>query len=190
MPLVSKPTYNSSVKTIELIVYISSKLKDKQNYGSTLLGKTLCLIDSMNYLKTGKPITDFSYIKQDYGPTPKPGMFLPVRDALVSKGDLEKVTTDYFGRTQNKFIAKREPDITVFEKEEIFLIDDVIESISNHSATEISDYTHQFISWIFANHKEDLPFYTFLLTNGEPELKDYEWADAAMKKYISNQKAS
>jgi hypothetical protein len=185
MTLFTKPTPVTSPKTIELIIYIASKLKDKPNYGSTLLGKALCLIDSMSYLKKGEPITELSYIKQERGPTPHPGKFLPVRDALVSSGELERIDTSYFGRTQNKYVAKREPKIDVFDKEEIFLIDDVLESICDHNASEISDYTHQFISWIVANHKEELPFYTFLITSKEPELRDYEWADKALKLYKS-----
>src|SRR6266542_1678237 len=87
----SKP---ASEKTVELIIYISSRLKDKPNYGSTLLGKSLCLIDSMSYLKRGEPITELKYIKQDFGPTPDPATFLQIRDTLVANGDLEKIHAD------------------------------------------------------------------------------------------------
>lgn len=179
-----------SKKTTELIIYIANRLKDKPNYGSTLLGKSLCLIDSMSYLKKGAPISDLTYIKQERGPTPDPAKFLSIRDSLVEKNELEKVNTVYFGRNQIRFIAKREPDVKVFEKEEIVLINDVIESISDHNATEISDYTHTFISWIFAQHKEELPFYAFLLTHTEPDSKDYQWAKKSIRDYVKNQKAS
>jgi hypothetical protein len=184
MPIIAK-SLNPLPKTVELIIYISSRLKDKLNYGSTLLGKSLYLIDSMSYLKTGKPLTDLTYIKQERGPTPEPSKFLSIRDSLIANGDLAKINADYFGRMQVKFIAKREPKIDVFEKDEIVLINDVIESISDRNASEISDYTHQFIAWIFSNHKEELPFYTFLLTHSEPELKDYKWANRSIKAYQS-----
>jgi len=186
----SESSDGASPKTIELIIYISSRLKDKPNFGSTLLGKSLCLIDSMNYLKTGKPITDLIYIKQERGPTPHPAQYLPIREKLVIAGDLKRVKADYFGRAQDKFIATREPDVEVFEKDEIFLINDILESISDHNAAEISDYTHNFISWIMANQKEELPFYTFLLTQAEPSPDDYEWANKVMGKYLSTKNAS
>jgi len=173
-------------KTEELIIYIASRLHDRPNYGSTLLGKSLCLIDSMNYLIKGKPISDLEYIKQERGPTPDPSGFLSIRDKLETKGELQKVETDYFGRTQIRYIAKREPFIDVFEKEELVLINDVIESIGDTNATDISDYTHTFIAWIFANNKERLPFYTFLLTNKEPDLKDYKWAEKTIQRYEKN----
>jgi hypothetical protein len=180
-----------SPKTSELIIYISSKLKDKPNYGSTLLGKSLCLIDSMSFLKTGHAITDFSYVKQERGPTPNPRQFLPIRDALVESGDLEKLNAQYFGRTQNKYVAKRAPKIEVFDKDEIYLIDDVLESICDHNATEISNLSHQFIAWIFAKDKEELPFYTFLLSHTDPDTKDLVWANKSIKAYkASNKNAS
>jgi hypothetical protein len=170
-------------KTVEMIIYISSRLRDKPTYGSTLLGKALCLIDSMSFLEKGKPITDLSYIKQDFGPTPEPAKYLKIREQLLLAGELEKIETDYFGRTQIKYVANREPDINLFEKEELALINDVLDSISDVSATEISDYTHNFISWIFAEPKEQLPFYTFLLSSKDPELKDYRWAEKSLKLY-------
>jgi len=186
MGLIAKSLKPSSPKTTELIIYISSKLKDKPNFGSTLLGKALCLIDSVSYLKTGNPITDLSYIKQEFGPTPNPTKFLPIRDSLVTSGELEKIDVQYCGFVQNKFIAKREPKIDIFSNDEIYLIDDVLISICDHNATEISNYTHTFLAWIFANHKEELPFYSFLLTSIDPDIKDYKWAQKSIKEYESS----
>lgn len=137
----------------------------------------------MNYLKKGKPITELEYIKQERGPTPDPVKYLSIRDKLEIKGELQKIETDYFGRTQIRYIAKRQPVIDVFEKEELVLINDVIESIGDNNAADISDYIHTFIAWIFAQHKEQLPFYTFLLTNREPDLKDYKWAENSIRRY-------
>lgn len=171
-------------KTIELIIYIAFKLKDKPTYGATLLGKALYFIDSMSYLRTKKPISDLSYIKQAKGPTtPQPSKFLPIRDHLVTKGDLEKIEVDYFGRKQHKFIAKRDPDIKVFNKDEIFLIDEVLDFICEQNATQISDLTHLFDCWQIAEDKEELPFHSFLLNHEEPSAKDLAWAEASIKKY-------
>ena len=183
----SKTPQTVSPKTVELIIYISYKLKDRPNYGSILLGKALCLIDSMSYFKTGFPITDLTYIKQEKGPTPHPAKFLSIRDELVSKGELEKIDTPFYGRAQKKYVAKREPKTDIFTPDEIFLIDEVLESISNMNATDISELTHQFVSWKVASDKEELPFYTFLLTQAEPSSADFEWATNVMKKYLSNQ---
>jgi hypothetical protein len=178
----------ASPKTKELIIYIASKLGNKPKYGSIMLNKALYLIDSTSYLKTGHPISEFKYIKQGQGPTPAPSQFLPLRDSLVASNDLEKVNADYFGRTQYKFIAKREPKIDVFSPEEIFVIDEVLEKICDLSAAELSEYTHQLIAWIVAKEKEELPLHSYLLTKEEPEMKDIEWAKKSIKKYQSSLK--
>lgn len=174
---------NSAAKTKELILYISSRLKDKPNYGATLLNKALYFIDSMNYLKRGKAITDFKYIKQEFGPTPAPSQFLSIRDEMMINNDLEVISTPYFGRTQTKYVAKREPAINVFDKEELVTIADVLESICDKGAVEISEISHNFLAWELARDKEEIPLYTFLLTSKEPDTEDYKWAEDSIDKY-------
>lgn len=170
----------SSPKTSELLIYIASKLANKPKYGAIMLNKALYLSDSISYLKTGYPISDFKYIKQDKGPTPSPAQFLPLRDEL-----LEKISVDYFGKVQYKFVNKREPKIDVFTPEEIFLIDEVLEKIGDMNGTELSEYTHTLVAWNIANDKQELPLNSFLLTKEEPDAKDLEWAKEAMKKHKS-----
>lgn len=173
----------SSEKTVELIICIANKLADKPHYGATLLGKSLYFIDSMSYLKTGRPITIFEYIKQDFGPTPEPASYLRIRNQMIASKQILKIETPFFGRNQIKYIANREPKSDAFDEDEIVLINDVLDSLCDTNATEISDYTHTFISWIVANHKEKLPFYTFLLTSREPDKKELTWADRSIKEY-------
>jgi hypothetical protein len=163
-------------KTKELIKYIAFKLKDKPNYGSTLLNKALYFIDAMNHVEKGDTITGLDYIKQDWGQTPKPQEFLPIRDALYISGEIEKIENIYFGQKQIKYISKEKPKMSDFNIEEIQLIDDILETLSPYNAKNISDFSHSLISWKFAKDKEELPFYTFLLTRKEPDSNDYNWA--------------
>lgn len=185
----SSKTTKYSPKTVELIIYISSSLKDKPNYGPILLAKSLFMIDWMNYLKKGEPLTIFRYIKQQPGPTPDPSQFLPMVEYLIDKGDLTKINARYFGSTQLKYLPRREPQIEVFEKDELMLINDFIESICDPIASDLSDYIHNSLAWIIAYEGEELPFYSLLLKSKEPEEKDYKWAEKALKAYeASSQK--
>ncbi len=173
---------NKNKRDIELLIFIANYLKDKPNYGSTLLNKALYFIDSMSYLKLGSPITDFNYVKLEFGPAPN-SKFLALREKLVRDGELEEVETDYFGRRQLRYKATREPEIDVFNKEELQLIYQILEYICDSNASQISDYTHDFISWKFANEREELPMFTFLLTQQEPTSKELEWAKKAIAKH-------
>jgi hypothetical protein len=186
MAIVGKISYSFSEKTAELIIYISSKLKDKPTYGAVLLEKCLYLCDCMSFLKRGQPITDLKYIKQDFGPTPEPGKYLSLRDKLVRKGELEILKEPYYNTIQKKIIPKREPIITVFEKEEIVIINEVINWFGDRNATDVSNFTHDLMAWKFSDKNEELPFFTFLLTSKVPDEKDREESMKIVSKYLDS----
>ena len=181
--------YNSifmSVKTTELIIYIADQLKDSPNYGAILLNKSLYYSDLMHYLKSGTTITDLEYVHQKNGPTPEPGRFMKLLQLLQDSGDIEIIQVPFFNYKQKKVLSKRPPNITVFEKEEIVLINDVVKKIGDLSAKEVSDLTHELLSWKLSEEKETLPNFTFLLSQKEADLDDFEWAQQAWEKYNMN----
>jgi hypothetical protein len=175
------------LKTRELILYIANKLDSKDNYGGTLLNKALYFIDNVNYLRAGKPISEFTYIKQDFGPTPDPSQWMFIKQALLDSGDAIVKEQNYFGRVQKRLIATRSADISHFASEEIDLINQIILDIGDWSAVQVSDYSHKYPAWIAANDKERLPFYTFLLSSKAPSEKDIEWAKSELKSGLHGQ---
>jgi hypothetical protein len=170
------------VKTKELILYIANKLDSKDNYGGTLLNKALYFIDNVNYLRTGSPISDFTYVKQEFGPTPEPSQWLAIKQMLLESGEAIVKEQNYFGRVQKRLIATRDADISHFSSEEIDLINEIISSIGDWTAVQASDYSHQYPAWLAAEDRERLPFYTFLLSAKPPSDKDIEWAKAELKR--------
>jgi hypothetical protein len=167
--------YSRDKKTAELFLYITKKLSGHDTYGAIVLNKAFYFIDNVSYLKRGKPISTFKYICQRLGPTPKPVDFLSLKDNLILNGWLQPVNTEYFGRIQTRLIPKRDPDYSVFDKEEILIIDEIIESIVKYNGRQISDLTHKFPSWKAATEKEELPFFTFLLSSKSPSQSDIDW---------------
>ncbi|MBT1698353.1 DUF4065 domain-containing protein [Fulvivirgaceae bacterium PWU4] len=172
---------SQSQKTKELVLYIAHRFASQDNYGLTLLNKSLYFIDNISYLKRGKRISDLTYIKQAFGPTPEPRQFLSIRDQMVGSGDIEVIESGFFGRIQKRFIAKRPPRIDVFLAEEIVIIDEVLSSIGDLNGSQISDLSHQFPAWKAASDREELPFFTFLLSFTTPSERDIDWAKAAIK---------
>jgi hypothetical protein len=175
------------IKTKELILYIATRLESKDNYGGTLLNKALYFVDNVNYLRTGKAISDFTYVKQEFGPTPDPGKWVSVRRELLDSGDAFVKEQDYFGRIQKRLIARRDADLSHFTSEEIDLINQIILNIGDWSASQVSDYSHKYLAWIAARDKEALPFYTFLLSSKAPSEQDIEWAKSELKSGIQGQ---
>lgn len=170
-------------KTQELFIYIIYKLKEKPNFGSTVLNKALYFIDCESYFKTGKPVSSFAYIKQKFGPTPSPKQFLILRDKLVQSGQIDIVKTERFGRVQSRYVPNRRPVVILFTREEMSLIDEVLETICDTSATKISDLSHQLIAWKFARSSEELPFFTYLLTSKPINEDDTQWAESSIAQY-------
>lgn len=179
-----------SAKTTELIIYVADKLKDNPNYGAILLNKSLYYTDLMQYLTNGRTITDLQYVHQDNGPTPEPRRFLILLQLLQDNGDIEVVQAPFFNYKQKKVLAKRSPDIAVFEQAEIALINDVIKKLSDLSAREASDQTHELLAWKLSEKMEILPNFTFLLSTKEPDIGDYEWALRSWEKYNQDKKQS
>ncbi|MEM6262689.1 MAG: type II toxin-antitoxin system antitoxin SocA domain-containing protein, partial [Bacteroidota bacterium] len=83
-------------KTEELILYVSTKLQNDPHYGAIKLNKALYYIDNIHFAKYGTPVTDFKYIKQEMGPTPKPAEFFTIINSLKESGELEIAKEENF----------------------------------------------------------------------------------------------
>ena len=176
---------STNAKTRELLLYVADRLKDLPNYGATLLNKVLYFIDHTNYLVKGHPISNLGYVKQDFGPTPKPSQFLPLKKSLIDNDEMTEIRSDFFGLVQKKCLPKRKPNTDVFDKDEIILIDQVITVVATHNASSISEISHRFLAWKLAENMEELPFYTFLLTSKVPTENDLSWAKSEIEKYTA-----
>ena len=174
----------SSVKAKELILYIANRLSSKHNYGLTLLNKSLYFIDGISYLKRGKSISGFTYVKQAFGPTSEPRHFLSLRDMMVESGEIEITESEFCGRVQKRVTARREPRVDVFNVEEIVIIDNVLSNIEDFHGALISEMSHQFPAWKAAADREEHPLFTFLLSSKNPPDSDIEWAKAAIEECI------
>lgn len=167
---------NETSRNEDLLLYVISKLHDCQNSGAVLLNKVLYYIDNIHYLKYGRSVSGFTYIKQDNGPTPMPSQFIPLREKLLKEGKIESQEIEKYGHVQKKLIAKTPYSIGFFSAEEIELIDMVIDDCKPFTASKISDISHQELAWKLANKFEELPLNTYLLTKSEVDENDIEWA--------------
>jgi hypothetical protein len=167
-------------KTESLMLYICDKLKNEETFGSTVFNKVLYYIDHISYLDTGKKISDFNYIKQKNGPTPKPQDFLSLRDQLISNGSLELKEIKYFGKIKKVPENKIKPDINLFSAEEISLVDSVIDIFRRVSGAVASHASHNEICWDIAEEREELPLYTYLLSSEEVTENDINWGKSVL----------
>lgn len=165
-------------RTENLMLYICDKLKNEATFGSTVFNKVLYYVDNISYLHKGKPVSDFTYIRQKNGPTPTPSSFLPKRDIMCSEGKMAVKESEYFGRIKKVPVNKVIPNLDCFNTEELALIDNVIEAFKDINATVASKFSHDEIAWDIAQDREELPYYTYLLSAESVEQNDVEWANS------------
>ncbi|EEF61658.1 Panacea domain-containing protein [Pedosphaera parvula] len=184
---ITPPAFNGDrVKAENLIIYVCQKMENCPGFGAILLNKVLYYIDHVHYLKHGKKLTGFKYIKQRLGPTPKPSEFLPIRESLIDNEKINEKPVEFFGRVQKRLSALTEPDLKGFTVDEISLIDNVISALSPFNGKAISDVTHEELSWKFAGMMEELPDYAYLLTEAPLNEDDLTWARKTITEYAGN----
>jgi hypothetical protein len=162
MPRITK----SEKRFRELILLICARSEHDKKFGAIKLNKLLFHSDFSAYLTFGKPISGQEYFKLPKGPAPK--RLLPTTRKMELIGDLAYKEIEYFGRTQKKPIALRQPDVSVFTPQEIDLVHKMIQKYWNMSASEISEHSHLFPGWKVVKDKEIIPYSTALVGTRKP----------------------
>lgn len=168
---VSVPQKNLK-KFKEVFLYILSKVGGKSNVGETVLYKLLYFIDFDYYEKFEKQLIGATYIKNHYGPTPVE--FKKIVERMQADGELETVKSKYFEHEQRKYLARREPELSVISGEEKALIDDVLARLSDKNAKELSDYSHKDVPWAVAKMGEPIEYEHVFYRTDEFSRRPYE----------------
>lgn len=148
----SKPQMRISVpqknlqKFKEVLLYILNKVGAKENIGETVIYKLLYFIDFDFYEKYEEQLIGATYIKNKYGPTPVE--FVKIVEKMIRDEEIEKVKSEYFKLQQTKYLPLRKPDMTKLLANEIEVIDDVLNRLSEMNASQISAYSHNDAPWM------------------------------------------
>src|SRR3989339_136694 len=145
-------------KLRNVILYILEKCGGKPNIGETVLYKLLYFIDFDAYEKTGKPITGLSYVKLQFGPVPKADEYHQVLDEMKAKNELKIFEQLYHQMHQKRYVALTNTDMSLFNGEEIKIMDSVITKLSDMQAKQITEYAHGDVPWIVAENKKLIPY--------------------------------
>ena len=139
-------------KLQNLISYIASKTK----LYLTSLNKYLWFIDMISYNKRAVPITGLTYVHEQYGP-----VIINRKYEEISKLDEkykreDKENND--GSIQSVITSNENYDLSSFTKEEIKIIDYVINMLSNKTVKGISNLSHKESGWKDTDRYEKISF--------------------------------
>jgi hypothetical protein len=148
----------------ELLLYLARKTEGDPRCSRTKIYKILFYADFLAFQKLGHSISEQNYQRLPNGPAPKRA--LPILERMQSEGLCVWAERDFYGRTQQKLVALREPDLSLFTGDEIAIVDEVIAKLWPYTASDVSELSHRFIGWQLARDGEDIPYSTVAL--GEP----------------------
>jgi len=157
---ISVPTLQVN-KFKNVLLYILERCAGKPNVGETVLYKLLYFSDFNYYELYEEHLTGAKYRKLPYGPVPQ--KLDAIIHQMIDNGQLKRIKTSYFGKTQIRYVPLIKPDLKLLNGAEKEVIDKVIEQYSDWSAATISNYSHQDMPWLASKEGEvinyELAFY-------------------------------
>jgi len=155
----------------EVLLYILNSVGSKPNIGETVIYKLLYFMDFNFYERYEEQLIGATYLKNNYGPTPVE--FKKIVDKMLANKEIEKVESKYFRYPQTKYLPLRKPDLSILKANEIELIDDVLDKLSNINATQISEYSHSDVPWLTTNDGEIIEYESVFYRTPEYSVREY-----------------
>lgn len=164
------PKFNRE-KFKQVLLYILEKCGAKPNVGETVVYKLLYFADFDFYELYEEYLTGEAYRKISYGPAPCD--FQDIVKEMISKGQLKKVTTEYYGMPQKKYLPSVKLDLSRLGARELEVIDRVVEILSPLDASIISDYSHSDIPWEVTKNREIIDYDTVFYRKPPYSVRSY-----------------
>jgi len=172
-------------KLKELILHIAETCKDDPEFGATKLNKILFFADFLAYGINQKSITGEKYYHLPNGPTPK--KLKRAQEELKSSGRAKIEERPYFGRTQKRLIPLQGPDTSMFDQEELDIVDMSIKLLQGLNASQVSDATHRLLPWLLTESDEEIPYHaTFSMFLVPVRQEGITWAHEELERLRAN----
>ena len=159
----------------EILLYILKNVGSKPNVGESVIYKLLYFIDFNFYEKYEEQLIGATYIKNNYGPTPKE--FIKIVKAMEREKGLVKIEDKYFKYPQRKYLPLKEPDLSILKATEIKIIDEVLEKLSDMNASQISDYSHNDVPWLTAEDGDIIDYEAVFYRTPPYSMRSYSEED-------------
>jgi len=143
-------------KFAELVILAASRLLDDPAGGAVKLNKVLFFAEFSHMRRHGRPITGAEYQKLQWGPAPR--RLVPVRQRLVDEGDASLVDETYLGLVQQRLVPLRQADVSLFDPQELAVVDNVVAELYGTTATDASLISHDEMGWQMVEDRETIPY--------------------------------
>ncbi|MDD5959523.1 MAG: Panacea domain-containing protein [Methanobrevibacter wolinii] len=163
--------YNSE-KFKSMIHYIISRCEMKNNLGRVVLYKLLYFSDFNYYELYEEPISGETYIKKTMGPVPN--HFSNAINELKKEGKISEKQEKVIDYSKYKYSSLTEPDVNHLSSNELQVIDDTINKLSNLLSKQISEYSHGDMPWKIAENEEPINYEAVFYRDPEYSVREYD----------------
>lgn len=176
-----KDNEESRERLRELILYIAERSKDDDDFGATKLNKLLFYADFISFAKYGRPLTNTQYRKRPYGPVPT--SIESLRDEMEAANDVAVIHKGLAPYVQQRVFPLREARLDEhFTPSQIALVDEVIQTLRDLNAREVSDMSHGF-AWQIAGDYDLIPYDAVFIYDRELSEREVVRAHELAAKY-------
>jgi transcriptional regulator with XRE-family HTH domain len=156
----------------EVLLYVLAKVGSKPNIGESVLNKIFYFIDFDYYEKYEEQLIGATYIKNHFGPTPCE--LKKIVGEMKIKKEIEEVKSKYFKYEQKKYLPLRKPNLTILTAQEIEHIDDVLNRLSDKTAREMKNYSHEDIPFKVHKDGEKISYESVFYRDDKYSVRNYD----------------
>ena len=153
----------------QMILYVAQRCADEEKFGVVKLNKILWKADFESYSKRRMPVTGVEYRKLPLGPAPKdmPDTTMVMR----ARGEI-KIDGPNALSNEKRTIALVEPDMSLFDEQDIEFANQAISYYRGRTGNEASDDSHG-AAWSSQNIGDLMPYQLADLSDKKLGIKQY-----------------
>lgn len=155
----------------DVLLYVLERCGARRNVGETVIYKLLYFIDFNFYELYEQHLTGEAYRKISFGPAPC--HFGEIVEKMVEKGELKKITAEYHGKRQKKYIPQVKPDLSRLDGRELEVINSAIDKLSSMNASSIEDYSHEDIPCQVTDDKDIIDYESVFYRKPAYSVREY-----------------
>lgn len=141
-------------KLTNMIKFFTDKV---DNLFKMKLLKFLFYADFLSFKRSTISISGLQYKRLPMGPVPDDYDLL--LDLVVKTGEIDKeIVSMGYPNPGEKFTASGEVDFSVFNKDEIRVLEDICELLSRYNSQKISDLSHEEDAWLKTDHVDIISY--------------------------------
>jgi len=155
----------------QVLLYVLERCGARPNVGETVIYKLLYFIDFNFYELYEQHLTGEAYRKISFGPAPC--HFAEIVDKMIERGEVKKITAEYYGKRQKKHIPQVKPDLSKLDGRELEVMDNVIDRLSSMNASSIEDYSHEDVPWQVTDDREIIDYESVFYRKPAYSVREY-----------------